>query len=165
MSPRAKTTTPPTPTEAPTVTPPTATAPAGSAHLALRRPRLPQWAPWLVAAVAAATSAILALLLGWSVVGWAVVAVLVYAVVLPSWSRVVENARAAKDRLVTTLVWSAFAVALVPLVALIWKVLAEGAPGDQQGVPDLLDAQRDRPRRRDLPRHRRHPADHRWPPP
>ena len=76
MSPRAKTTTPPTPTEAPTVTPPTATAPAGSAHLALRRPRLPQWAPWLVAAVAAATSAILALLLGWSVVGWAVVAVL-----------------------------------------------------------------------------------------
>ncbi|QWZ08071.1 phosphate ABC transporter permease PstA [Nocardioides panacis] len=128
MSPRAKTTHPPTPTEAPTVTPPTATAPAGSAHLALRRPRLPQWAPWLVAAVAASTSAILALLLGWSVVGWAIVAVLLYAVVLPSWSRVVENARAAKDRLVTTLVWAAFAVALVPLVALVWKVLAEGAP-------------------------------------
>jgi phosphate transport system permease protein len=127
MSPRAKTTTPPTATEAPTVTAPTA-APNGSAHLALRRPRLPQWAPWLVAAVAAATSAILALVLGWSVGGWAVVAVVVYAVVLPSWSRVVENARAAKDRLVTTLVWSAFAVALVPLVALIWKVLQEGAP-------------------------------------
>ena len=128
MSPRAKTTKPLTPTEAPTVTPPTATAPAGSAHLALRRPRLPQWAPWLVAAVAAATSAILALLLGWSVVGWAVVAVLLYALILPGWSRVVENARAAKDRLVTTLVWSAFAVALVPLIALVWKVLAEGAP-------------------------------------
>ena len=128
MSPRAKTTKPLTPTEAPTVTPPTATAPAASAHLALRRPRLPQWAPWLVAAVAAATSAIIALLLGWSVVGWAIVSVLLYGVALPSWSRVVENGRAAKDRLVTTLVWSAFAVALVPLVALIWKVLKEGAP-------------------------------------
>jgi phosphate transport system permease protein len=128
MSPRAKTTKPLTPTEAPTVTPPTATPPAASAHLALRRPRLPQWAPWLVAAVAAATSAIIALLFGWSVVGWAIVSVLLYGVVLPSWSRVVENGRAAKDRLVTTLVWSAFAVALVPLVALIWKVLKEGAP-------------------------------------
>jgi phosphate transport system permease protein len=78
--------------------------------------------------VASATSALVALLLGWSVGGWAVVAVLLYAVVLPSWSRVVENARAAKDRLVTTLVWAAFAVALVPLIALVWKVLAEGAP-------------------------------------
>ena len=128
MSPRAKTTKPLTPTEAPTVTPPTVTPPTGSAHLALRRPRLPQWAPWLVAAVAAAFSAILALALGWSVAGWAIVSVLVYGVALPSWSRFVENARAAKDRLVTTLVWTAFAVALVPLVALIWKVLKEGAP-------------------------------------
>ncbi len=66
--------------------------------------------------------------LGWSVVGWAIVSVLLYGVALPSWSRVVENGRAAKDRLVTTLVWSAFGVALVPLVALIWKVLKEGAP-------------------------------------
>jgi phosphate transport system permease protein len=99
-----------------------------SKHLALRRPRLPQWAPWLVAAVAASTCAIVALLLGWSIAGWAVTSVLLYAVVLPSWSRVVENGRAAKDRLVTTLVWSAFAVALVPLVALIWKVLSEGGP-------------------------------------
>ena len=48
---------------------------------------------------------------------------MLYVVALPSWSRVVENCRAAKDRLVTTLVWSAFAVALVPLVSLIWKVL------------------------------------------
>ena len=129
MTPPARSTSTSPTTEVPPVTPPaTESAADASHHLALRRPRLPQWAPWLVAAVAAATSAILALLLSWSIVGWIVVAVVVYAVVLPSWSRVVENSRAAKDRLVTTLVWSAFAVALLPLVALIWKVLAEGAP-------------------------------------
>ena len=130
MTPPARSkTTPSPPTEALTVTPPVNESTAdASQHLTLRHPRLPEWAPWLVAAVAAATSAILALLLGWNVPGWAVVSALVYVVALPSWSRVVENGRAAKDRLVTTLVWSAFAVALVPLVALIWKVLAEGAP-------------------------------------
>jgi phosphate transport system permease protein len=46
---------------------------------------------------------------------------------LPSWSLVVENRRAAKDRLVTTLVWACFATALVPLVSLMWKVVSRGA--------------------------------------
>jgi phosphate transport system permease protein len=129
MTPPGRTKTPSPSAEAPTVTPPVTEPTAdASEHLALRRPRLPQWAPWLVAAVAAATSAIVALLPGWSIAGWAVLSVIVYAVALPTWSRVVESSRAAKDRLVTTLVWSAFAVALVPLVALVWKVLSEGAP-------------------------------------
>ena len=97
-------------------------------RMSLRRPRLPRWAPWLVAAVAASASALLTLTLGWSVAGWAVLAVVVYAVALPTWSRVVENGRSAQDRLVTTLVWSAFGIALVPLVALVTKVLVEGAP-------------------------------------
>ena len=53
-------------------------------------------------------------------------AVVLYAVALPVWSRVVESARAAKDRLVTTLVWTAFAIALVPLVSLVFTVLKNG---------------------------------------
>ena len=97
--------------------------PAGSS---LGRPRLPRWAPLLVAAVAAAGSGLLALTLGWGLVGWAVVAALGYVVLLPAWSRVVENGRAAKDRLVTTVVWSAFALALVPLVSLLWQVVVNG---------------------------------------
>jgi phosphate transport system permease protein len=40
----------------------------------------------------------------------------------------VENRRAAVDRLVTGLVWTAFAIALVPLVSLIWTVVAKGLP-------------------------------------
>ena len=37
-----------------------------------------------------------------------------------------ENKRAAVDRLVTTLVWVALALAFVPLVSLLWTVLHEG---------------------------------------
>ena len=50
------------------------------------------WAPWLVAAVAAAAVGA-AVRSPWAgaVAGWAVLAVLVYAVALPAWSRVVEN--------------------------------------------------------------------------
>jgi phosphate transport system permease protein len=55
-----------------------------------------------------------------------VFAVVLYATALPIWSRFVESSRAAKDRLVTTLVWSAFAVAMVPLVSLIFTVLKNG---------------------------------------
>lgn len=95
-------------------------------HLALSRPRLPQWAGWLVAALAAAASALLSLAMGWSLAGGTVLAVALYVLALPLWSRVVENSRAAMDRLVTTLVWSAFAVALVPLVSLILTVVKNG---------------------------------------
>lgn len=98
------------------------------AHIPLTHPRLPRWAPWLVVAVAGAASALLAISLGWGIAGWAVTAVLIYTVTLPAWSRVVENRRAAKDRLLTTLVWVALAIALIPLVSLIWKVVEEGAP-------------------------------------
>ncbi|HET7358047.1 MAG TPA: phosphate ABC transporter permease PstA [Nocardioidaceae bacterium] len=98
-----------------------------SAPLTLARPRLPRWAPLLVAVLAVAASGLLSLSLGWNLAGWAAVAAVLYAVGLPAWSAVVENGRAARDRLVTTLVWVAFALAMVPLVSLVWKVVAEGA--------------------------------------
>lgn len=96
------------------------------AHLPLTHPRLPRWAPALVGSLAAASAALLALTLGWGVVAWAVVSAALFLAALPLWARVVEGGRAAKDRLVTSLVWSAFAVALVPLVSLVWEVLSNG---------------------------------------
>jgi phosphate transport system permease protein len=95
-------------------------------HLTLSQPRLPRWAGWLVAAVSAAAAALVSLSLGWSLAGGAVLALLLSAVGLPVWSRLVESTRAAKDRMVTTLVWSAFAVAMVPLVSLMLTVLRNG---------------------------------------
>jgi len=97
-------------------------------HIPLTGPRLPRWAPALVAAVAAAASGLVTMTMGWGPTAWTVLAVTLYAVGLPVWSRVVENARAAKDRLFTTLIWSAFAIALVPLASLVWTVVKYGAP-------------------------------------
>jgi phosphate transport system permease protein len=107
-----------------TSTPP---APTRAAQLPLSHPRLPSWAPWLVAAVAAAASALLALSLGWGAVAWAAVAILLFGVALPVWSLLVENRRAAQDRLVATLVWVAFALALLPLISLLSTVISNGA--------------------------------------
>ncbi len=93
----------------------------------LVRPRLPRWAPVLVGVGALALGLILGLALGWGPAGILVVAALAHVVLLPVWSLVVENRRAAVDRLMTSLVWLAFVIALVPLASLIWTVVAKGA--------------------------------------
>jgi phosphate transport system permease protein len=89
--------------------------------------RLPRYAPALVAVLALALSALLVLLLGWSWVACPILAGLLTLVVLPLWSLVVENRRAAVDRLVTCLVWGALFVALVPLVWVLAQVVVKGA--------------------------------------
>jgi phosphate transport system permease protein len=52
----------------------------------------------------------------------------VFLVAMPAWSRVVEGRRAAVDRLVTALIWTAFAIAVSPLVWLLYVVVRSGAP-------------------------------------
>ena len=91
-----------------------------------RSPMLPSWAPLAVGAVAllvavglfaTGAGAVRAVLAGW-----------VVSFALPSWSAVVEGRRKAVDRLVTVLVTSAFGLALIPLVSILWTVLAKGPP-------------------------------------
>ncbi|HEY6935293.1 MAG TPA: phosphate ABC transporter permease PstA [Marmoricola sp.] len=101
---------------------------AGVAPLALRRARLPRWAPLLAGVLSLAAAGLLALLLGWGLVATVVVAALLFLVGLPLWSRAVEGSRPAKDRLVTALVWSSLGIALIPLVSMLWKVVQVGAP-------------------------------------
>ena len=100
----------------------------GLQHLPLQHARLPRWAPALVLVLAAAAATLVGLTLSWGVVGIVCLAVALFVVALPLWSRVVENARAAKDRFVTSLVWVALGVALIPLVSLLYKVISVGAP-------------------------------------
>jgi phosphate transport system permease protein len=94
----------------------------------LKHARLPRWAPALVALVAAAASVLLGLSLGWNLASIVVVAGLIYLIALPAWSRVVENQRAAVDRLITSLVWVALALACIPLISMLWIVISEGLP-------------------------------------
>ena len=119
-----------------------------SAPLAISRARLPRWAPILVGVMALAVAGLPALLSGWSPGTWVVASIAVFVVALPLWSRLIEGRRAAVDRLVTALVWTAFAVAISPLAWLLYVVIHNGAPaingqflsismlnviGDQQG--------------------------------
>jgi phosphate transport system permease protein len=94
----------------------------------ISHPRLPRWAPILVGVVALALAGLPALLGGWGPVEWVVVAMVVFLVAMPSWSRLVEGRRAAVDRLVTALIWTAFAIAVSPLVWLLYVVIRSGTP-------------------------------------
>jgi phosphate transport system permease protein len=68
------------------------------------------------------------LLAGWGVVSWVVAGAAVFLVAMPAWSRVVEGRRAAVDRLVTALIWTAFGLAVSPLVWLLYVVVRSGLP-------------------------------------
>ncbi len=123
-------------------------APQQRNHMALTAPRLPNWAPYLVLVLATCAAGLLALLAGWGITAFVALAVVIFLVAYPLWALGVEGRRGATDRLMTSLVWTSFGVAVVPLVWLIWTVLDNGLPeinvdfltfdmrnvvGDQQG--------------------------------
>ncbi len=117
-----------TPGEHANVTAGTAAHISGLGHDIGMSGRLPTWAPLLVGGIAVAAAGLVGLTAGWHLTGIAILAALVYLVTLPVWARIVENARSAVDHLVTSLVWVCLAVALIPLVSLLWKVITLGAP-------------------------------------
>jgi phosphate transport system permease protein len=87
---------------------------------------LPRWAPLAVFAGAAAVAALLSALTGFNIALFVIYAVVLGTVAVYITSRVREGRRRATDRLVTCLVTSAFGIAMVPLVALIWTVVGRG---------------------------------------
>jgi phosphate transport system permease protein len=91
----------------------------------LVKPQLPRWAPALLGVITVGLGA-LAWIFGMGFVSAALVAFLLFLAGLPLWSSAVEGRRAATDRLVTTLVWSAFAIAMIPLAWLLYVVLDNG---------------------------------------
>ncbi|MGD9961741.1 phosphate ABC transporter permease PstA [Nocardioides sp.] len=104
----------------------------------LTQAQLPRWAGVLVAVVALAAAGLLAMILGAGLVAVCVMAVVLFAVAFPAWSLAVENRRKAVDRLVTTLIWTAFGVACVPLVWLLLTVVKNGLPTILHNFPAFL---------------------------
>jgi phosphate transport system permease protein len=90
--------------------------------------KLPNYVPWAIVGGAVVLTAICVAALGMSIAGGVVIAWVLLIVVLVAMSRAVEGPRKAKDRLATSLICSAFGLALIPLGTLLWKVVAEGAP-------------------------------------
>jgi len=102
---------------------PTTSAPGGPS----RQPgRLPPRAPWIVLGVVLAAALLLGLGTGLNTGLLVVGALVLNVVVVYAWARAVEGRRAATDRLVTAVVTSAFAVAMVPLASLLWTVITLG---------------------------------------
>ena len=90
--------------------------------------RLPRRAALIVAALALALGALAAVVTSGGYATALIVAALAFLVVLPAWTLAVEGRRAATDKLVGSLMWTAFVIAMIPLVSLVATVIAKGAP-------------------------------------
>ncbi len=96
--------------------------------------RLPRWAPWAILAgswaVFLGVFGIIQAAAGgdFSIAGALFFGTILFDVVLFVVSRLVEGERQARNRLVTSLVSTAFIIALLPLVSLLFTVVTEGLP-------------------------------------
>jgi phosphate transport system permease protein len=91
-----------------------------------RRGSLPRWA---MPGTFAAAAVVAALLIATTSLNYVLIllgAVVVATVVVVAASRAVEGGRKATDRLVTCLVYAAFVLAVLPLISLVWTVVAKG---------------------------------------
>lgn len=106
------------------------TAPAGGRKqnaLEGSSTRLPSWAPWAAAGASLVVAfGVMAIFATPTIASTIALAAVLYAVGLTLVSRVVEGSRWAKDRLASTLVTFAFGIALIPLISLLWTVVARG---------------------------------------
>ncbi|WP_406249320.1 phosphate ABC transporter permease PstA [Microbacterium sp. M] len=107
------------------------TAPAPSA--ALTSGKLPKWAPWalllgcfVISFVIFAVASIGVDIADFNVAGAVFVGIVFYMVLITVISSIAESRRKAVDRLMTALVATAFVIALLPLISLLWTVVANG---------------------------------------
>lgn len=105
-------------------TPPT--APSAPDH-SLIAGSLPRYAtPAILVGSLAVVAAVLALLGAFSIPVWVILGIVLFALANYITSRVVEGGRKATDRFVTTVVYCAFGLALIPLVTVLWTAVANG---------------------------------------
>ncbi|MFD6100757.1 phosphate ABC transporter permease PstA [Nocardiopsis flavescens] len=100
---------------------------AGAPRRDLRSGSLPRYFPAaLLASSAAVVAGVLLAFSSFGFVLWAVLTALSYTVIVVAASARVESGRKAVDRLVTSLVYICFALAMLPLVSVLWTVLGNG---------------------------------------
>jgi phosphate transport system permease protein len=87
---------------------------------------LPRWATWGIFAGALGLVALLDVMTGLNLALYVLYTVLLGTTALFVVSRVVEGRRKAVDRLVTSVVLSAFGLAMIPLLSLVYEVLSRG---------------------------------------
>jgi phosphate transport system permease protein len=108
----------------------TSTAPETSAPaVQLTHGVLPRWAPLAVLVASLVLALAVMSLAGFNPYGVAALTFLLSATGITVLSRRVEGSRRGTDRFVTSLVYGAFALAMFPLVSLVYTVLRRGLPG------------------------------------
>ncbi|MDI2131732.1 phosphate ABC transporter permease PstA [Yinghuangia seranimata] len=86
---------------------------------------MPTWIPWAVAVAAVGVGLLTKAVQGnWALGGFFAGLFYVVVVSLASWQ--IEDRRRASDRLATSIVYSAFVVAVVPLVSILWYTVQQG---------------------------------------
>ncbi|MCM3688011.1 phosphate ABC transporter permease PstA [Kocuria rosea] len=108
---------------------PTPVRPSSPRRSQLTRNQRPTWLVPVIGAAAVVVGAALSALVGFSPALWAVFAAVVFLVAAPIAVSVIEGGRKGADSLVTYLVYTAFILAVVPLISVLWTVLANGLPG------------------------------------
>ena len=108
---------------------PTPVRPPSPRRSMLTRNQKPKWLVPVIGAGAVVVGAALAALLGFSTALWAVLAAAVFLVAAPIVVSMIEGGRKGADSLMTYLVYTAFVLAVIPLISVIWTVLANGLPG------------------------------------
>jgi phosphate transport system permease protein len=105
--------------------------PGGSRKNSLTAGQMPRWTWIAVAAGALVLAAALTSLLGggtFSWTGWLIFSAIFYVLGMYVTTYVIETKRRATDGIWRNLVWAAFILALIPLVSVIWTVVANGLP-------------------------------------
>ncbi|NUU24611.1 MAG: phosphate ABC transporter permease PstA [Streptomycetaceae bacterium] len=107
-------------------TTPVATSPADAHPLRLTRRSMPAWIPWTLGAAAVGLGVLTKAVQGnWALGAFYAGLFYIVAVTAASWR--MEDRRRAKDRFATSVVYSAFVVAIVPLVSILGYTIKEGA--------------------------------------
>ena len=96
--------------------------------LVLTGNRLPTSAPPVVIVAGSVLAGVLIGVVGIAPIGAFILAVIGVDIALPLWAGIAVNQRAATDRLVTCLVWTALLSAMAPLVWLLARTLLSGLP-------------------------------------
>lgn len=89
----------------------------------------PRWTGWVVGVAALVLSAAVMALVGFSIPGWLILSALVYVIAMYVVTFSIENRRQATDGLWRNLIVGAFLIALIPLVSVLWTVIANGWAG------------------------------------
>ncbi|QKW08154.1 phosphate ABC transporter permease PstA [Streptomyces sp. NA04227] len=93
----------------------------------LKTARLPRGSAWGIAAVSAALGAGIGMVGGLdSKVQWGLIAALLFVIITYVAASAVEGKRQAKDRVVTSIVWVTFLLAVIPLGSILYETVKRG---------------------------------------